>query len=59
MLTDVVITSIEYGSQGDMPTEQISFNYGKIDWAYTPSDKMGKSGLPISTGWDLKLNKKA
>jgi len=61
-LEDVVISAVNIGgsSQGSesLPTEQISFNYGKITWTYTETDKA--SGAPkgkVSGGWSLIENK--
>jgi type VI secretion system secreted protein Hcp len=58
---DLLISSYQTGgSQGDIiPTDQISFNYSKIEKEYKPQDEKGALGSAITAGWDLKANKKA
>jgi type VI secretion system secreted protein Hcp len=58
---DLLISSYQTGgSQGDIiPTDQISFNYSKIEKEYKPQDEKGTLGSAITAGWDLKANKKA
>jgi type VI secretion system secreted protein Hcp len=42
-----------------LPGEQISFNYGKIEWTYTQQRRTdGKGGGQVASGWDLEKNKK-
>lgn len=59
--TDVLVSSYQNGgsSGGDMPTEQVSFNFAKIEFEYTPANADGSPGAPVKAGYDLKLNKKA
>jgi type VI secretion system secreted protein Hcp len=46
------------GSSGDViPTEQISFNYSKIEYEYYPQTDKGGLGTKVPVSWDLKLNK--
>lgn len=61
-MEDVLITSLstsgQSGSEGALPIETISFNYGKITWTYTETDH--KTGAPkgkVSSGWSLVQNK--
>jgi type VI secretion system secreted protein Hcp len=59
---DVLISSynISGAAGGDIPTESISFVYGKIEVVYRPQDsKTGKLGSPITFSWDLKKNDKS
>lgn len=63
-MQDVVITSVEVDGQAKgeepLPTEEISFNYGKITWSYTETDHMtGKPKGKVSTAWSLVENKAA
>lgn len=52
-MKDVIITSYSTGnSGGEAPTEQLSFNFAKIELEY----KQG--GSSVKAGWDVKLNKK-
>jgi type VI secretion system secreted protein Hcp len=61
-LTDVLVSSYQTGgsSQGDIrPTDQVSLNFAKIEFAYGPQDEKGKvASLSMKAGYDLKLNKK-
>lgn len=61
-MEDVLVTSHRPGgsSQGgeSLPTEEVSFNYGKITWTYTETDhKTGKAKGNLSTHWSLVENK--
>ena len=59
-LTNVLVTSISTGgSTGeDRLTENVSFNFGKVEFKYTPTDTAtGKAGTPIITTWDVVANK--
>jgi type VI secretion system secreted protein Hcp len=61
-LTDVIVSSYSPGgaSQGGetIPLEQVSFNYGKIEWTYTETDhKTGKPKGDVKAHWDLTTNK--
>jgi type VI secretion system secreted protein Hcp len=59
-LTDVVITSDQYsGSEGDVPVEQFSLNYSKIEVTYTPQNPTGAAGTPVKAAFDVKANKKS
>ena len=59
-LTNAVISNVGVsGSQGGgEPTENVSFNYGKIEWEYTKQDRKGGAGGGKTTGsWNLEKNK--
>ncbi|HDP24283.1 MAG TPA: type VI secretion system tube protein Hcp [Deltaproteobacteria bacterium] len=61
-LSDVIVSAVRPGgnSQGGetLPLEEVSFNYGKIDWTYTETDhKTGKPKGDVKAYWDLSLNK--
>ncbi len=60
-LTDVIISSIltsgSSSGQDPSPLEQVSFNYGKIEWKYTELDETGKPKGTIIGCWDIKLNR--
>jgi type VI secretion system secreted protein Hcp len=61
-MSDVIVSSyVPSGSEGgDVPMESVSFNYAKIVSTYTETDpSTGKPKGNVSSGWDLKLNKKA
>ncbi len=62
ILTDSIVSSVRPGgsSQGGeaLPLEEVTFNYGKIEWVYTETDhKTGKPKGDVKTNWDLELNK--
>ncbi len=58
-LSDVVITSDQYsGSEGDIPVEQFSLNYSKIEVTYTPQTPTGAVGTAVKAAFDVKANKK-
>ena len=62
ILTDSIVSSVHPGgsSQGGeaLPLEEVTFNYGKIEWVYTETDhKTGKPKGDVKTNWDLELNK--
>jgi type VI secretion system secreted protein Hcp len=64
LMTDVIISSWRPGgsAQGGeaLPLEEVSFNYGKIEWTYTATDhKTGKPAGDVKANWDLTANKGA
>ncbi|MFO0948997.1 MAG: type VI secretion system tube protein Hcp [Planctomycetota bacterium] len=61
-LSDVLVSSVRPGGSskgGDsLPLEEVSFNYGKIDWIYTATDhKTGKPAGDVKTNWSVVENK--
>ncbi len=62
-LTDAIVSSVRpAGSSQEaeqtIPREQVSFNYGKIEWIYTATDhKTGKPAGDVKANWDLTANK--
>ena len=69
-LTDILISSFKpHGSGADtqhagtvgdeIPSEEVSFNFSKVEFSYQPQGADGKAqGGPILAGWDIKANKK-
>lgn len=59
---DIIVSSYQTGgsSHGEIiPTDQISINFSKIEFAYGKQDSKGKvASLDQKFGYDLKLNKK-
>jgi type VI secretion system secreted protein Hcp len=58
--SDVLISSYQTGSSGGsdiVPTEQISFNYAKMEVEYKEQKADGTLGGAVKAGWDLKANK--
>ena len=59
--TDLMISSYQTGGSahgGTIPTDQISFNYSKIEFEYKEQKADGSLSGPIKAGYDLKQNKK-
>jgi type VI secretion system secreted protein Hcp len=60
-MTDLLVSSYQTGgsSHGEIvPTDQISINFAKIEYAYGKQDAKGKvASLDQKMGYDLKLNK--
>lgn len=60
--TDVLVTSFRPGGAAKsetIPTEDVTFAYGKIEWKYTQTKvEGGKAAGNVVTGWDLKAHKK-
>jgi type VI secretion system secreted protein Hcp len=57
-LTDVIISSYNQdGSSQNGITDQISFNFAKIDITYKPQSARGDFLPAVQSGWDLKANK--
>lgn len=61
-LTDVIVSSFYPGGQHsseNLPTEEVAFSYGKIEWKYVQTKVAGGQGSGnVAAGWDLKTNKK-
>jgi type VI secretion system secreted protein Hcp len=58
-MTDVIISSLTLGDAPDAePAEQISFTYSKVQLTYVPQSSKGSPQPPVTTGWDVKQNKK-
>lgn len=59
--SDLIISSYQTGGSsgsGVVPTEQISFNYAKMEVEYKEQKADGTLGGPVKAGWDLKKNEK-
>lgn len=58
--TDVLITSINPwvdNRAGELPSEEVSFRYGKIEWTYFKTTVSGQVAGEMKSGWDLQKNK--
>jgi type VI secretion system secreted protein Hcp len=61
-LEDVLVSSVRPGGSAigseALPMEEINFNYGKITWTYTETDKKtGAAKGKVSAAWSLVENK--
>jgi type VI secretion system secreted protein Hcp len=57
-LSDVMVSSYQTGGMnGDVPIDQVSLNFAKIQVEYKPQMADGSLGQPVTAGWDLKQNK--
>lgn len=57
--SDLLISSYQTGGSGGdiIPTDQISFNYSKIEWEYKPQKADGSLAAAVKAAYDLKTNK--
>ena len=61
-LQDILVSSYKTAPDEDfdeVPTDQVSLNFTKIEFDYKPQLSNGALGAPIHGGWDLKTNKTA
>jgi type VI secretion system secreted protein Hcp len=59
-LTDLLVSSISTGGSGgeDRLTENVSLNFAKFKYEYTPQKPDGTGDAPKIAGWDIPANKK-
>jgi type VI secretion system secreted protein Hcp len=56
---DLLVSSFQTGAtSGEIPVEQVSFNFSKIEVEYKMQKPDGSLAPGIKAGWDLKTNKK-
>ena len=59
-LSDCIVSSYSVAgggtSGGDIPMENISFNFSKIEFEYTEQKEDGSAGATTRMGWDLAKN---
>jgi type VI secretion system secreted protein Hcp len=61
-LTDITVASYQTAASvpsGELPTDQVSLRFTKIETEYTPVKPDGSLGTPIKEGWDLATNRLA
>lgn len=56
--SDLLISSYQTGAAQDIPVDQVSFNFNKIEVEYKPQKPDGSFAGSIKAGWDAKTNKK-
>lgn len=56
---DLLISSFQHGGSDGMeiPTDQVSFNFTKVEYEYKPQNADGSLGEAIKTNFDIKLMK--
>jgi type VI secretion system secreted protein Hcp len=62
-LSNCIISSYRPGGSAKggetLPLEELSFNYGMIEWTYTQQKRAdGSGGGQVAAGWDLEKNTK-
>jgi type VI secretion system secreted protein Hcp len=57
--TDIVVGSYHSGATapGELPTDQFSLRFAKIETEYIPVNANGTPGAPIKAGWDVAANR--
>lgn len=57
-MTDVLVSSVSTGGSGgeQRPTENVTFNFAKVEWCYAAQLKDGSLGTPECFGWDILAN---
>ena len=60
VFSDILVSSFQTGGSAgsEVPFDQISLNYSKIEYEYKPQKEDGSLDGPIKAGWDLKKNVK-
>ena len=61
-MTDCIVSAVKPSGVANeqifvRPIEEVSFNFGTIQWEYVPTDHMGKAQAALMTGWSLEMNK--
>jgi type VI secretion system secreted protein Hcp len=58
--SDLIISSYQIGGgkHGDLPMDQVSFGFTKIEMEYKEQKKDGSLGGAVTCGYDVKMNKK-
>jgi len=59
-LNDMIVSSVTEGGSGgdDRLTENITLNFAKFKYEYTPQKADGSGEAPKIAGWDIPANKK-
>lgn len=57
-LSDVLVSGFNSGGSGgeDRLTENVTLNFGKIDFAYTPQKRDGTADVAVVSTWDIQKN---
>ncbi len=56
--SDVTVTAYHVsGSEGDVPVDEVSLKFAKVQIDYRPQKATGALGVAVHAGWDVKQNK--
>jgi type VI secretion system secreted protein Hcp len=58
--SDLLVSSFTTGGAeggANLPIDQVSLNFAKIEYEYTERKPDGSFGTSIRVGWDVKANK--
>lgn len=60
VFSDILVSSFQTGGSAgsEVPFDQISLNYSKMEYEYKPQKADGTLDGPVKAGWDLKKNVK-
>jgi type VI secretion system secreted protein Hcp len=57
--SDVLVSSYHTSGTDELePTDQVSFNFSRVEIEYRPQKADGSPDTPVKAGWDVKANKK-
>jgi len=58
-MTELMVTSVSTGGSGgeDRLTENVTFNFAKVEFKYTPQTATGTAGTAKTFKWDIEANK--
>jgi type VI secretion system secreted protein Hcp len=58
-MKELMVTSVSTGGSGgeDRLTENVTFNFAKVEFKYTPQDAKGAPGTAKTFKWDIEANK--
>jgi type VI secretion system secreted protein Hcp len=57
--TDLLVSSFQLAGDGEVPLEQISLSFAKIEWEYTPPSASGGAGAKVTAGFNVKTGQPA
>src|SRR5262249_20454357 len=60
-MTELLVSSYQTGGSGHsdiIPTDQVSVNFARIEFAYKSQKADGTLDAAVKAGWDVKANKK-
>ena len=56
-MTNCIISGTSITGGGEFPTENVTIDFGKIEWSYTQQKRKGGGAAGnVASGWDLEKN---